>query len=80
MVYDALDNDPLIPFDYDINVNVDAGEVTLTGSIPTKRIKHAAGDDAWYGPGVTDVHNKLVIAKRERQVATTQARKKGKAA
>lgn len=61
MVYDAIDADPIIPFDADIDVDSDAGTVTLTGTVDTKEIKHAAGDDAWWLPGVTDVENELQV-------------------
>jgi len=64
LVYDAIDNDPLIPFDADINVDSDAGTVTLTGTVMTKQIKHAAGDDAWWIPGVDDVSNQLTVERR----------------
>ena len=50
MIFDAIDADPLIPFDANIDVSVDAGTVTLHGEVPSKRIKHAAGDDAWWIP------------------------------
>ncbi|MGQ9674833.1 MAG: BON domain-containing protein [Chloroflexota bacterium] len=66
MVYDALDDDVLIPWDADINVDVKAGEVTLTGTVPNKNIKHSAGDDAWWVPGVVDVHNQLEVSGRHR--------------
>jgi len=66
MVYDALDDDVLIPWDADINVDVKAGEVTLTGTVPNKHIKHSAGDDAWWVPGVVDVHNQLEVSGRHR--------------
>jgi hypothetical protein len=64
MVYDAIDNDPLIPYDADISVDSDAGTVTLTGTVMTKQVKHAAGDDAWWIPGVDDVHNALSVERR----------------
>jgi hypothetical protein len=66
MVYDALDDDMLVPWDADINVDVKAGEVTLTGTVPNKRIKHSAGDDTWWVPGVIDVHNELSVSGRHR--------------
>lgn len=64
MVYDAIDADPLIPFDADINVDTDAGTVTLTGTVPNKQIKHAVGDDAWWIVGVDDVRNELQVQPR----------------
>lgn len=66
MIYDALDADPLVPFDSDINVEVTGGLVTLAGTVPNKRIKHAVGDDAWWIPGVWDVNNQLEITGRAR--------------
>ena len=72
MIYDALDDDPLIPWDADINVEVDAGTVTLTGTVPDKRIKHAAGDDAWWIPGVVDVHNEIQVTGRHRYRARAE--------
>ena len=69
MVYDAIDADPLIPYDADINVDVDAGIVTLTGTVLNKTAKHAAGDDTWWVPGVTDVRNNLGVSGRHRAKA-----------
>jgi hypothetical protein len=64
MIYDSIDADPLIPYDADINVDTDAGTVTLSGTVPNKQIKHAAGDDTWWIPGVDDVHNDLQVVSR----------------
>lgn len=69
MVYDAIDADPLIPYDADINVESDAGTVTLSGTVATKEIKHAAGDDAWWIPGVDDVRNELQVERRRPAMA-----------
>lgn len=66
MVYDTFDDDPLIPYDTDINVDVDAGVVTLSGTVLNKTMKHAAGDDAWWVPGVTDLVNNLRVVGRHR--------------
>ncbi len=66
MVYDAFDIDPLIPYDADIDVDVDAGVVTLSGTVPNKHAKHAAGDDAWWIPGVTDLRNNITVSPRRR--------------
>ncbi len=66
MVYDAFDIDPLIPYDADLDVEIDAGVVTLSGSVPNKRAKHSAGDDTWWVPGVTDVRNNITISPRRR--------------
>ncbi|MGH2461253.1 MAG: BON domain-containing protein, partial [Chloroflexota bacterium] len=67
MTYDAIDADPIIPFDAPIDVSSDAGTVTLTGTIFSKEIKHAAGDDAWYIPGVIDVRNELEVSGRRHE-------------
>lgn len=78
MVYDAIDADPIIPYDADINVDSDAGVVTLSGTVMSKEIKHAAGDDAWWMPGVDDVHNDLQVAPHHVAYdASTQARQRG---
>lgn len=66
MIYDAMDADPLIPFDANIDVSIEAGTVYLRGEVPSKRIKHAAGDDAWWIPGVVDVHNETKVMQRRR--------------
>ncbi|HEY8477426.1 MAG TPA: BON domain-containing protein, partial [Chloroflexota bacterium] len=47
-------------------VEVDSGVVTLTGTVPNKRVKAAAGDDAWWVPGVVDVRNELQVTGRHR--------------
>ncbi len=59
-VINALRSDPWIDA-ANINVAVDNGAVTLTGSVPNLFQKRQAGDDAWDVPGVADVHNDLVI-------------------
>ena len=64
MIYDAIDADPMVPFDANIDVTVEAGTVYLRGEVTSKRIKHAAGDDAWWIPGVSDVHNEIKVTPR----------------
>ena len=44
-----------------INVEVEGGVVTLTGTVHTSIEKKAAEDDVWDIPGVIDVRNELVI-------------------
>ena len=80
MVYDTLDLDPLVPPDAEINVDVDAGTVTLTGTVPNKAAKHAAGDDAWWAPGVVDVNNSLTVSGRRRVRSGQQGRPSGRQA
>ncbi len=64
MVLTSLDADPRIPFESDIDVDVTGGIVTLSGTVPNKRIKHAAGDDAWWIPDVVDLNNELKVVGR----------------
>ncbi len=64
MIYDAIDVDPLIPADTQIDVTCDAGTCTLTGDVPDKMVKHAAGQDAWWTAGVVDIHNELAVTGR----------------
>lgn len=66
MIYDSIDADPVVPYDSDVNVEVTGGVVTLTGTVPSKRIKHAIGDDAWWVPGVWDVNNNIQITARRK--------------
>ncbi|MBI4322487.1 MAG: BON domain-containing protein [Chloroflexi bacterium] len=61
IVGSAIANDPMIPPQANIDVEVSDGVITLTGTVPNKLVKHAAGDDAWYTPGVWDVHNNLEV-------------------
>jgi hypothetical protein len=68
MVLTSLDADPRIPFDSDIDIDVTGGIVTLIGTVPNKRIKHAAGDDAWWIPDVVDLNNELKVVGRRQGV------------
>jgi len=72
LIYDSIDADPAIPADADINVDVTGGVVTLTGTVPSKRAKHAAGDDAWWVPGVWDINNNLKVQGRRARRQTAQ--------
>lgn len=47
----------------DIEVMVSNGEVTLTGTVPTRAMKFFAEETADEVPGVHDVHNQLRIAR-----------------
>ncbi|MBI2939206.1 MAG: BON domain-containing protein [Chloroflexi bacterium] len=64
MIFETIDADPAIPYDTDINVEVTGGIVTLTGTVPNKRVKHAVGDDTWWLPDVIDVNNQLEVVSR----------------
>jgi hypothetical protein len=68
-VENAIDNDATIPSNAMINVDVHGGVVTLTGTVPNKRIKHAAGDDAWFITQVTDVNNEINVTPRRERAA-----------
>jgi len=74
MIYDVMDDDLIIPFDAEINVDSDAGTVTLTGTVHSKLVKHAAGDDAWWIPGVDDVRNELRVVSPPRGKAVETRR------
>jgi osmotically-inducible protein OsmY len=67
----AIDSDPSIPPNSNIGVDVNNGIVTLTGTVPNKRIKHAVGDDAWWLPQVVDVHNEIMVTPRRERVGQT---------
>lgn len=45
----------------DVNLTVEKGEVTLTGSVPTWSAKRAAHDAALYTPGVIMVEDRLQV-------------------
>lgn len=60
-VVNALQTDTWIDANT-IDVKVNSGIVTLTGTVPNLFQKRQAGDDAWNVPGVVDVRNDLVIA------------------
>lgn len=47
----------------DITVRVEAGEVTLEGSVETRHMKRLAEDIAEEVPGVHDVHNRVRVTK-----------------
>jgi hypothetical protein len=70
MAQQALDRHPLIPLDADVDVRCESGQVTLTGKVPDKRIKRAAGEAVWWIPGVTDVGNSIVVSGRRQAQAT----------
>lgn len=63
-VYQNLTNDPRIPPEANIAVEVQDGVVTLSGSAPDKLVKWAAGGDALCVPNVVDVNNILQIGRR----------------
>lgn len=46
----------------DVSINVNDGKVTLDGSVPERRMKHAIEDIAAACPGVTDVANHIRVS------------------
>ena len=68
-VYDALE---LLPGSNDVEVRCENGRVTLTGTVPHKRLKRDAGEVVWAIPTVNDVQNNITIATRRR--SRTQGR------
>jgi hypothetical protein len=64
IIYEAIDNDPFISWNAEVEVRCENGQVSLTGTVPNKRIKHSVGEIAWWVPGVVDVHNSIVVASR----------------
>jgi hypothetical protein len=62
-ISDAFD---LLPGTNDVEVRVEGGRATLTGSVPHKRLKRDVGEIAWTIPTVNDVQNNVTIAQRRR--------------
>jgi hypothetical protein len=62
-ISDAFD---LLPGTNDVEVRVEGGRATLTGSVPQKRLKRDVGEIAWTIPTVTDVQNNVTITQRRR--------------
>ncbi|HKO14881.1 MAG TPA: BON domain-containing protein [Gemmatimonadaceae bacterium] len=59
-VCDALTQDRLVDAS-DIDVRVEAGEVTLSGNVQSRLMKRRAEDVAEFVRGVRDIHNRLRI-------------------
>jgi hypothetical protein len=74
IVYDAIDDDPFIAWDAPIVVEAKNGVVTLSGTVPNPRMRHAAEDDAWWVPGVKDVHNEIRVEGTHRHPRRVQHR------
>jgi hypothetical protein len=65
-IYDALE---LLPAAGDVEVRCEGGRVTLSGSVPHKRVKRDVGEIAWSIPGINDVQNTVAITTRRRSRA-----------
>lgn len=63
-IYDALE---FLPWSNEVEVRVDGGRATLTGSVPHKRLKRDVGEIAWAIPAINDVQNNLTIVARRRR-------------
>jgi hypothetical protein len=63
LLYDAIE---LMPSAGEVEVRCEGGRVSLTGSVPNKRVKRDVGELAWAISGINDVHNALNIATRRR--------------
>jgi hypothetical protein len=67
-----LDAIELIPSAGEVEVRCESGRVSLTGSVPNKRVKRDVGELAWAIPGINDVHNTLNIQNRRRSRGFTR--------
>jgi hypothetical protein len=64
-IYDALE---YLPASNEVEVRVDGGRATITGSVPHKRLKRDIGEIAWAIPAINDVQNNVTISPRRRRV------------
>jgi BON domain len=62
-LYDALE---FLSGTNEVEVRCEGGRVTLTGSVPLKRLKRDVGEIAWAIPTINDVQNNVTIATRRR--------------
>lgn len=63
LMYDAVE---LMPSAGEVEIRCEGGRVSLTGSVPNKRVKRDIGELAWAIPAINDVHNALTIHTRRR--------------
>ena len=63
-IYDAIE---FLPASNEVEVRCEGGRVTLTGSVPHKRLKRDVGEIAWVIPAITDVQNNVTITARRRR-------------
>lgn len=62
-IYDAFD---MLIGANDVEVRLEGGRATLTGSVGHKRVKRDVGEIAWAMPGISDVQNNVTISGRRR--------------
>jgi len=63
LIYDTLE---FIQGSNEVEVRCEGGRVTLSGTVPHKRLKRDIGEIAWAIPIVNDVNNTITIASRRR--------------
>lgn len=66
LLYDGME---LLPGAADVEVRCEGGRVTLSGSVPHKRVKRDVGELAWAIPAINDVQNNITITGRRRSRA-----------
>jgi hypothetical protein len=69
-IYDALE---FLPGSNEVEVRVDGGRATLTGSVPQKRLKRDVGEIAWAIPAINDVQNNVTIFARRRRAQARES-------
>jgi hypothetical protein len=69
-IYDAFE---MLLGTNEVEVRVDGGRVTLTGSVAHKRLKRDVGEVAWALPSIADVQNNITIAGRRRARASRES-------
>lgn len=62
-LYDALE---FLSGTNEVEMRCEGGRVTLTGSVPLRRLKRDVGEIAWAIPTINDVQNNVTIATRRR--------------
>jgi osmotically-inducible protein OsmY len=62
-IYDAFD---VLLGTNDVEVRVEGGRATLSGSVAHKRVKRDVGEIGWAIPGIADVQNNVTIVGRRR--------------
>src|SRR5262245_27196190 len=63
-IYDAIE---FLPASNEVEVRCEGGRVTLTGTVPHKRLKREVGEIAWAILAITDVQNNVTITARRRR-------------
>ena len=69
-IYDAFE---MLLGTNEVEVRVEGGRATLTGSVAHKRLKRDVGEVAWAIPSITDVQNNITIVGRRRARASRES-------